>query len=504
MIDLTLQKLHESIAKAHGENALQKALSTASNITAYDLQAEAKNLYPVITLLRNRIPRVGGKGGTATHWKSIFGITGSGVSSMPWVPEGQRSGRQDYTAIDKAATYRTLGEEDSITEEAINAAVGFEDAMATMTLRLLQGAMIKEEYAILAGNNSFALATPGTIVTNNPTVSGATLAADTYTVEVVALTAEGWLATGSINGAAGSAKVQQVVHVTGADGDGYDLNGGSSALSASQSQAITLGKALDLYVPAVKGAIAYGWYIGGIGQTPRLEYITTVNSLRVTTPLAGTGQLDSAITGDCSRNANYAFDGLLYSAFASGSNAYLNTLATGTPGTGTTLTTGGRGNVKELDAMLKSMWDNYRVAPTLLLVNSQEQKTITDLVLGTGSSALLRINQEANGKQPYGIVGNGVVEAYYNPYALDGGIKIPVMLHPFVAPGTILAWCENLPAQYVNNNAPNVAEMHIRKDYVQTFWPPIRRKREVGVYVEETLAVYAPFAMGIINNISPN
>ena len=177
------------VKAAQGVNdGLRKSLTTASGLVNYDLQAPAKNLYPIITPLRNRIPRVPGRGGTATNWKAITGITGSGVPSMPWVPEGQRSARQSYSAVDKAASYRTLAEEDNVTEEAVNAAFGFEDVMATMALRLLQGTMRKEELAILGGNASIALGTPAT-----PTLAaagaGATLAAATYSVIVVALTA---------------------------------------------------------------------------------------------------------------------------------------------------------------------------------------------------------------------------------------------------------------------------------------------------------------------------
>lgn len=499
-IQETLRKLQAEVAKGMGEGALQKALTTSSNIVNYDLQAPAKNLYPVITPLRNRIPRVLGNGGKATNWKAILGITGSGVSSMGWIPEGQRSGRQNYSAVDKAASYRTLGEEDNITEEAINAAIGFEDAMARMTMRLLQGTMIKEELGILGGNASTSLGTPSTLVSTAP-ASSATLPTDTYSCQCVALTLEGWIAAGAIQGAAASATLQQAVTVTGADGKSYTINGGSSQISATKTQAITLGQGLGLTVPPVAGAVAYAWFIvgaAGSGVT-KLEYITTINSILITTPLAGTGQLNSTITADCSKNANTAFDGLLYSALASGSGAYVNSLATGTAGTGTVLTAGSRRNVNEIDVMLKYMWDKTRISPTVLLVNSQELQNITNKVMNTSAAPILMTNQS----DPYAVVGNGQVTGYFNPFtAGQGGLIIPFVLHPNVPPGTILGWCENLPQQYQSNETPNVAEMHVRKEYVQTFWPQMTRTRDCGVYVEETLANYLPAGMGVITNIA--
>jgi hypothetical protein len=121
-------------------------------------------------------------------------------------------------------------------------------------------------------------------------------------------------------------------------------------------------------------------------------------------------------------------------------------------------------------------------------------------VLSSASGPLLRFTND--GKDPFAIIANGVVEYYYNPFALDGGYKIPVKIHPFVPPGTIIGWSENLPAQYQSSNVPNVAEVKTRRDYYRMDWPLKTRAYEFGVYAEEVLAVYAPFAMGVIGNIA--
>ena len=493
-IQETLRKLQAEVAKGMGENSLQKTLTTSSNIVNYDLQAPSKNLYPIITPLRNRLPRVKGNGGTSTNWKAIFGITGSGIKSMPWVPEGQRSGRQNYAAVDKFSTYKTIGEEDTVSEEAINAAVGFEDLMSTMGLRLLQGTMVKEEFGLMGGNASIALGT-----TPTPTLaaagSGATLPALTYSVICVALTFEGQANTSLSSG------ITQTANVTGADGKSYTLNGGCAQKSVAATQAVTLGQTLSCSVVPIQGAVAYAWYVGASGAE-KLEAITYFNSTTFAAPLAGTGQLASALTAtDYSKNATLAFDGIMTTALISGSGAYVKQMATGTAGTGTPLTAGGRGNIVEVDTMLKTMWDNNRVSPTVIWVNSQELKNMTDKVLSNASGPLLRYDT-MDGKEPYGIVANGQISAYFNPFAMNGGIKIPVLLHPNLPAGTLLAWCENLPQQFQSNEVPNVAEVHVRKDYMQTFWPQVTRSRDCGVYAEETLAVYFPQATGVIYNIA--
>lgn len=40
------------------KESLSKSVTISSGLTAYDLQAPAKNIYPIITPLRNALPRV--------------------------------------------------------------------------------------------------------------------------------------------------------------------------------------------------------------------------------------------------------------------------------------------------------------------------------------------------------------------------------------------------------------------------------------------------------------
>ncbi|MEI6730965.1 MAG: hypothetical protein WCL30_06860, partial [Pseudomonadota bacterium] len=200
---MSISQETNDIIKASIDESLSKSITTATGLVAYDLQAPAKNLYPVNTPLRNRIPRVGGGTGVATNFKRIKALIGSGFDNIGFVPEGQRSARMSYSTDTVAVNYATIGEEDQATYEAINAAKGFENIQATMTMRLLQKLMLKEEMAILGGNRSFTLATPTT-----PTLaaagSGATLPALTYSVIVVALTLEGFKNSSLANGVATS------------------------------------------------------------------------------------------------------------------------------------------------------------------------------------------------------------------------------------------------------------------------------------------------------------
>ena len=486
------------------EEALAKGVTIGTGLVYYDLQAPAKNLVPIITPLRNTISRVGrptGYGDSA-KWKQITALTGSGFDAMGWVPEGQRSGTMSYSATQKSSAYFTLGEEDYATYEAISAGEGFENVESTDSIRTLQKMMLKEESALLGGNGGgVQLGTPSA-----PTLSAAgssgTLPALTYSVIVVALTYEGWRNASLASG------VATTKTIAGADGGTFVLNGGSSNKSANTTQAVTLGQILSATVTAIQGAVAYAWFVGAVGSET-LQAITNINSATFSAPLTAGRQTATVFSGtDYSSNPGLAFDGLLTQAFNTNNLAYVNIMATGTAGTGTPLTASGRGSVVEIDNMLRSMWDNYRISPSVLYVNSQELINITNKVLGTGTSSLLRYDAPASGGMATPVA-SGVIEWYFNPFGganaddgSTGGVKMPIRVHPNVPPGTILAYAKELPAWYQNNEVPNVAEVITRRDYYRIDWPPRTRKREYGVYAEETLAVYATFGMGIITNIA--
>ena len=473
----------------YSNGSLAKAgntVTTVNGLVNYDLQAPAKNLYPIITILANKVPRVKGKGGTATNWKQVSNLIGSGFDAMGWVPEGQRSGVMTLNVANKAASYATIGEEAALTFEAQSASEGFEDERSRNSIRLLQKAMRKEELAILGGNASVALGTAPT-ATLSAAGTGATLAAATYSVICVQLTFEG-LKNSSVS-AAGVATSQTI---TGQDGQTFTLSGGSSNKSASATQAVTLGQTLTASVVPAQAALGFAWYVGAAGSET-LQSITTIPTASFAAPLATGNQAATAITADNSRNANYGFDGLLTTALNPANNAYVKQLG------GAFLTSSGRGSVNEIDVMLKAMWDNYKLSPTVLYVNSQEQQNITNKVLnGTSGSLVRQTISVGNDGQ---VVAGNVVSHYYNPFALNGGVMIPILLHPDVPAGCIIGWADNLPAQYQSNEVPNVAEMHMRRDWYEIEWPLVTRSYQHGIYAEGVLAVYAPFAMGVITGV---
>ena len=124
--------------------------SATSGLTFYDLEVGAKLLYPVLTPLRNAIPRVSGKGGIQANWRAITAINTSGLRFG--VSAANRGGALAVATQDYTATYKGIGVETSVDFEAQYAGQGFDDIRAIAAKTGLEALMLGEEAMILGGN----------------------------------------------------------------------------------------------------------------------------------------------------------------------------------------------------------------------------------------------------------------------------------------------------------------------------------------------------------------
>lgn len=492
--DITQETL--ALAKAALGNPLSDDLIKAftqsgtatTGITAYDLQAPALSLFPVLTPLRNAIPRVGGAGGIQANWKAILAINVGSIAVG--VGEGNRGGVVATNTADYSASYRGIGLEDYVTFEAGYSAEGFQDVRALAQTNLLRALMIGEEQVILGGNSSMALGTTPTPTATGATTGGA-LANGTYSVICAALTPQG-LASASI-----TSGVRGAVSRTNADGSTDAYGGGTAKLSTAASASVASGSAgsIAASVAAVKGAAGYAWFWGASGSEV-LGAITTINSVVITAAAAGTQTAASLGTADNSTNS-LVFDGLTTQALKTGAGYYY-AMPTGTAGTGTPLTADGHGGIVEIDTALKSFWDNYRLSPSTIWVSAQEQGNIgAKIATGTSNGAQrFTISVADQGNMRAGTM----VRSYLNKFAMGGAKEIPIEIHPNLPAGTILFDTDELP--YPLSGVSNVKQIRCRRDYYSQEWPQRSRKYEYGVYADEVLQNFAPFAFGVISNIA--
>lgn len=488
----TLELLRQALAKTNGTDALRKgftqSVSATTGLTAYDLEAPAKTLYPVITPLRNVLPRVGAGTGIQANWRAITGINTAGT--MGGVSEGNRGGVISTTVQEYLAAYKGLGLEDFVTFEADYAAKGFDDVRARATQGLLRSLMIVEEKILLGGNGSVLLGTTPTPTLATATTGGAIGATTAVYVGCAALTLAGYM-----NNTV--AVLAATVARTNADGSADTVNNGVAQKSATANVTTGAGttNVVTATVTAVKGAVAYAWFVGDV-TTQWLQQITTINSAVITTVPSSGVTLASLPSSDHSADS-LVFDGYMYIAAKTGSNSYIQAMATGTAGVGTPLSADSTGGILEFDQAFQSFWDNYRLSPDTIWVSSQEMNYIRKKILAGGASFAQRFVFDVNQGS---LIGGTSVRGYTNPFTMGEAMEVPIRLHPNMPPGTIMFTTQTLP--YPLSGVTDVARVRTRQEYYQLEWPLRTRKYEYGVYVDEVLQHYFPPSIGIIHNIA--
>lgn len=487
----------DDVAKAFSQSA-----TATSGLTYYDLEAPAKTLYPVLTPLRNKIPRVVGGRGIQANWRAVTGINSGGV--FPGIAEGKRNASIDHTTADYLAAFRGMGFDDYVTFESEYAANGFDDVKARAVEGLLRSLMIWEEFADLGGNTSVALGTTPTPTLADITTGGSIAQTTTYKVYCVALTMAGYQQlAGWNNGVTGqaldlsTAVLSSTFSRTNADGTSDTVSGGT-AQKSSVASVTTATDGLSTHsisatVTPVAGAVAYAWYWGTVGAE-YLGAVTTINSVLITAAATGTQLVTGLFTADKSTDA-LVYDGMLSQIAKSGSGSYIKHLATGTAGTGTKLTSDGGGGISEINTAFQGFWNSYRMSPSEIFVNAQQLTDITALVIAGGSAPLYRF--QIDGNNPGSVSAGTVVSSILNPIT---NTMVKVTVHPNMPAGTIMFWSDTVP--FPVSNTGQLVRKLLRRDYYQIEFPLRTRKYEYGVYMDGVLQNYFPPAFGLINNIA--
>lgn len=469
--------MSDALAKA----TFNQSGSATTGLTFYDLEPGSKFLYPVLTPMRNMIPRVSGKGGIQANWVAVTGINTSNLEIG--VSEGNRGGVQAVSTQNYLAVYKGIGLESSVTFEAQYAAQNMADVRAIAGKTGLQATMLREERLILAGNGSLQLGiTPTPALVGSTT--GGTLVNQTWSVIVVALTHAGLLSATVAGG------IPTSITRTNADAS-TDTYGGGSAQKSVAATVATTGTTSSIAgtVAAVRGALGYAWFWGTAGNEV-LGAITTVPKVAITAAATGT-QNASVAAADNSVN-NLVFDGFITQAVKPGSNAYYKDLG------GATLTGDGTGGVVEIDAALQDRWENWKLSFDTIWCNALDAKSIGKKILAGNANGALRFNVNLD---QAGMMGGVMVSTYLNSFSMDGAKTLTIKIHPNMPQGTLLFMTSESP--YPMSNIGNMFQMLCRQDYYQIEWPLRTRRYEYGVYADEVLQHYFPPSMGVITGFSP-
>ena len=478
-------------------NDANKAITVASGVVNYDLNPGLKLIYPStaeMTMLGSELPRVPGNGDTATRWKAMTAINTQ--NTHLGLSEGNRGATVTSAVANLTAAYAKFGLEDSVTFEADYASEGFDDIKAIAMNNLLRAALFQQEKQLLWGNASNALGTtPTPTVTNAGT--GGSIAAATYNVACVALTADGLERAGGFVAASSSAianAVPQQITKTNVDGSTDTINAGAAQKSATASTTTSGSTStISASVAVVDGAVGYAWFVGTSGAE-KLAAITSINSVLLTVlPNSGNQALSALAAADYSADSSYNMDGLLtYARSALGSTVYA--LPTGSLGVGTQLTASGRGTITQIDTALATFYKAWKFNPDEMLLSIEDYNSMATKIINNGGAPLARVVQDAAGGNP---IAAGILSyVYISP----NGTRIRMRVHPFMPQGTILLYSKSLP--YSGTGVGSVMQVKTRREWYATEWPLRTRKWEYGVYADMLLQHFAPFSMAKITNIA--
>jgi hypothetical protein len=446
---------------------LQKDFNLSSGMQAYNLEAGAKMIFPVMSPIRNMLPRVSGKG-KQVEYKAITGINVGG--DQGWVAEGVSGNVVQTSFSDIFAVYRTISQADKVTFEQQWAGRDFIDSKATAVANLLRSVMITEEKAILFGQNTVAATNqqaPGAIgVCPQPTVTATTNANST-------------LPAGTLH-----------VKVTAHTGMGQSLP------SVDTTVSVAAGEGVVVTFPTIAGQPVLGfsvyvstdgtnfYKVGANNVQEKLGGVVngvqmTSNGAPVTLISAPTSGATPPVT-DASANAN-AYNGILAQIFG---------------GQGATITrVNDKLSVSALNDHLLNMWNNSFADPDVMLVNGVESTKITQMTLGAGNTPyFIMVDKQA------GATGSYRVARFTNPVT---GTEIPVNSHPYLPQGTILTLSTKLPSWYVPSDIPAPIAVDAVQDYTEIDYAPVYGTRAwpIEVMLYSTLKLYIPLLQGVLTGI---
>jgi hypothetical protein len=141
------------------------------------------------------------------------------------------------------------------------------------------------------------------------------------------------------------------------------------------------------------------------------------------------------------------------------------------------------------------MWDNYRLSPDTMWVNSQEALNISHKILSGSQSAAQRFVFES----PQDLVGGGImVRTYLNRFSMQGGSVIDIKVHPNMPARAILMTTKMLPYPLALATSFKSGHGRIITKSSGRFVPA---NMNMGVYADEVLQNYFPPSLALITNI---
>lgn len=513
----SLASVNAELAKAGLLPDLTKDVSLtsplATGLIPFDLEGPAKLLVPVMTPLRNRIPRIKGQG-TTRRYKRITGISGSGTGGVanlsPFINDTstmsagsltlRRGPKISYAADDRTAVYKQMGLSDVVTWSAEFAGLGFTDVRQLSQTALLYASMLADERILLAGRGTDAGVYVGTLAT--PSTANVTLTAR----------------VAGVNETGNSANIANLFITIAAEGMfGESIR---SAEINSVLLAATTGKVIDISMTGafVAGATGYRIYVGTatgianqffVGRTGCWGGATGLGTAAFTVNFTGAGTGGTINAGTNAQAAETA-------STADGFDGIQSTQLDPTQG-GIIFSVGGKFSTTSIGVEFQNAFaglyngvpagngftgvnatatsQGVKADPDVIWMPGQDRKQLSACFLSGGSgNPTFFMSVDAGGADHMRM--GQVVTAILNETT---GKEVQVNVHPYLAQGTSLILSESLPTP--DSNIPAPFAYALPQDYLAINWPVIQHTYDTGSYWFGALINYAPSFSAAVTNV---
>ena len=444
--------------------------------TPFDLQDSIEFLVPVMTPLRNSIPRRKAQG-QAVQIRQITGYSNSRTGGVPNLNTFFNSATNtstyngitlnrpntiSYSADALVVPFVENGISDSVEYQAQFAAQGFTDLRQLSNTAAIYSHMLGEENNIL-NSTSAVLPVAGVTATTDNGGTATGLPAGTYT---------------------------PLVTISSAFGESKALTGQSTTVATGESVTVALNS-----VPV--GAVALNVYVTVSG----IHYVG-----RTTSTASGSFPVLFAVTptlpstsADNGSSPEYQFGGT-----ALGTAGYTGMIST-LLGNGST--PAAAGYVKavngplgtaapfgEINTMLVEMWETNRAQPGTLYTSGRIQAALLAEIQQQGSATSYRANYMTGDD---GIIVGGAVTGITSPV---GGPALNIVAHPFIPEGVVIAHSTTLPSPV--SGVPGTATIDNVVDLTTISWPQIGMSWDLSTYQYGSFVFHTPGFDGILTGIT--
>jgi hypothetical protein len=473
-----------------------RAITTASGLIGYELEAPAKVVVPVITPLVNMLPRRKGVGIDVVHWKAITSFD----TQRNWgtLADGGTPSQVSYQTAALQNTLQTIALMNQVSFQAQWRGRSLEaDVRARRTAELLYQLKITEERWLL-GASSYLMIPPKPVLAT--ATSGGTVAAGTYWVKVTAKNAQGETLGSSVasittTGATSTITITIFTIPNATQYNVYMASGGTyPGDTAAWLQAGISGA--NAAQPNIGATVTLS---DGVTMLPSGEVQPGYIAVTLTAPPATSGTALSTVAANTAKtfvdgSGNMLmWDGIIQQALLNTSQANGATL-------GAQVAQPAAANgilaLSDVDNLLATMYLQAAGDPDYLVMNPLDNIKLTNLVVGAGQ---LRYVVQAQQTDQGELTAQYRVTRYLNK---STGKELSIVLDRYCPQGHLVFVPMSLP--YPIPEISNPIEVETNQEYWGMDFAVTDSNFKFADYVDETCKVYFLGGLGVLRGVYPS